>query len=105
LDYADYTNQKNIFLLFLVKNGIPFPTGQLFCLLCPNKVFAKLDPGSTRWRGMLMQKLVPPWMEISKQDREAGSISVDVFKQRVFIGMLTAGGPVSQNLWRELILI
>ena len=39
---------------------------------------------------MLMQKLVPPWMEISKQDRESGSISVDVFKQRVFFGMLTA---------------
>jgi hypothetical protein len=39
---------------------------------------------------MLMQKLVPPWMEISKQDRETGSFSVDVFKQRVFFGMLTA---------------
>jgi hypothetical protein len=54
------------------------------------KVFSRLDPGSTRWRGMLMQKLVPPWMEIAKQDRESGSISVESFKQRVFFGMLTA---------------
>jgi hypothetical protein len=39
---------------------------------------------------MLMQKMVPPWMELSKQDRERGALTVETFKQRVFFGMLTA---------------
>jgi hypothetical protein len=39
---------------------------------------------------MLMQKMVPHWMEIAKKDREVGAISIEVFKKRVFFGMITA---------------
>ncbi len=41
-----------------------------------------------------MQKLVQPWMEIAQGDLKAGAIRQDVFKQRVFFGMLTAKDAV-----------
>ena len=50
----------------------------------------KVDPGTARWRGIVLQAIVPPWMRVSKEDFKRGNISKETFKLRVAKAMRMA---------------
>ena len=56
-----------------------------------------IDEGPTRWRGIVLQALVTPWMELAKHDKSSGAINgingYD-FKHKVIMGMLYAENAV-----------
>lgn len=58
------------------------------------EILDKIDPGPTRWRGMIMQELVTPWMDVSKDDKKNGIIDGAQFKNRVVTGVLYAQNAV-----------
>ncbi len=49
-----------------------------------------MDPGPTRWRGMVLQAFVVAFMDLSKEEAQAGSLSKATFKARVAAGMAAA---------------
>jgi len=53
-----------------------------------------IDEGPTRWRGIVLQALVTPWMELAKHDKSTGAINGYDFKRKVIIGMLYAENAV-----------
>ena len=53
-----------------------------------------IDEGPTRWRGMVLQELVTPWMDLAKEQKANGSISSFQFKRKVIMGMLYAENAV-----------
>ena len=46
------------------------------------QVVGVLDPGFTRWRGMVLQSFVVAWLDLAKEEAERGSISKTEFKAR-----------------------
>ena len=59
-----------------------------------SQVLGIIDEGPTRWRGIVLQALVTPWMELAKHDKNIGSISGFQFKRKVIMGMLYAENAV-----------
>lgn len=53
-----------------------------------------IDEGPTRWRGMVLQELVTPWMDLAKEHKAAGILSSFQFKRKVIVGMLYAENAV-----------
>ena len=51
------------------------------------QVVGALDPGYTRWRGMVLQSFVVAWLDLAKEDAEHGRISKTEFKARVASAM------------------
>lgn len=58
------------------------------------KVLGVLDEGPTRWRGMVLQELVTPWMDLAKEHKSNGILSGFQFKRKVIVGMLYAENAV-----------
>ncbi|XP_023334833.1 uncharacterized protein LOC111706243 [Eurytemora carolleeae] len=52
-------------------------------------VLSKVDPGFTKWRGNVLQELVSSLMTISKQDLKANIITEEMFKKRLYYGMVS----------------
>ena len=46
------------------------------------QVVGILDPGFTRWRGMVLQSFVVAWLDLAKEDAEHGRIPKTEFKAR-----------------------
>ena len=49
-----------------------------------------VDEGPTRWRGMVLQEIVTPWMDLAKHDKAFNNISSYQFKRKVVMAMLYA---------------
>ena len=53
-----------------------------------------IDEGPTRWRGIVLQALVKPWMELAKHHKSIGALNGFQFKRKVIMGMLYAENAV-----------
>ena len=58
------------------------------------QILGKIDDGPTRWRGMVLQEMVSPWMDLAKHQKATKVLNDYQFKKKVILGMLYAENAV-----------
>jgi hypothetical protein len=57
-----------------------------------------LDPGLTRWRGMVLQSFVVAWLDLAKDEFKSGAIGKDQFKAMVARAVRDGNSPNSSKV-------
>ena len=68
--------------------------GHTYILSFNFQVLEIIDKGPTRWRGMILQEIVTPWMDLAKHEKATGQITTAQFKERVIRGMFYAESAI-----------